>query len=242
MQLRHTGWDESPDVIFYSTYIHMLNVSVAEEQSVRIGDLIGFSGYSLGSGFEHLHFEIRAGGSDERYGCNPWKYLPNHNNNYSLFLADVNMSVHLNGSACEATVSVSVPPDQLTFNRVELYFDNDKIRDFDMCEDNLAHTFEQMDNPLLDGNIRISPKKFTSESYLNQDWASYEFQFLDLPLTSGSCEAFSVKVFDVFGNSHTQTFRPTTTRFDRVWPLSGDDTVDLGQATPYGPRVKSNLV
>ena len=220
----------------------MLNVSVAEKQTVSKGDLLGYSGHSTGSGFQHLHFEIRVGGYSSKYCCNPWKYLPNRDNDYSQFLADVEMSVDPNGQACEATVSVSVPPDQLTFNRIELHFNAEAIRNFDMCEDNLDHSFEDLDNPRLDGNIQISPEKFLSVSYLNGDWASYEFQFLDLPLTSGSCEDFSVKMFDVFGNNHTQTVRPTTTRLDRVWPLSGSDAVDSGQTIPYGPRITSSLV
>ena len=28
------------------------------------------------------------------------------------------------------------------------------------------------------------------------------------------------------------------TRDDRVWPLSGNKTVDLGQSSPFGPRIK----
>ena len=28
-----------------------------------------------------------------------------------------------------------------------------------------------------------------------------------------------------------------TSRFDRVWPLSGSDAVDFGQASPFGPTV-----
>ena len=226
----------------------MLNVSVAEKQTVSKGDLLGYSGYSISSKFEHIHFEIRVGGYSTEYCCNPWKYLPNHENDYSQFLADVEMSVDPNNQACEATVSVSVPPDQLTFNRIELHFNGEAIRNFDMCEDNLDHSYKELDNPLLDRNIQISPQKFSSASYGNGDWASYEFQFLDLPLTSGSCNGFSVKVLDVFGQVHTQrvlptpTTTPTTTRLDRVWPLSGSDTVDLGQTIPYGPRITSSLV
>ena len=32
----------------------------------------------------------------------------------------------------------------------------------------------------------------------------------------------------------------TSTRHDRVWPLSGTSTVDLGQSSPFGPRQKAS--
>ena len=31
-----------------------------------------------------------------------------------------------------------------------------------------------------------------------------------------------------------------TPRLQRVWPLSGNDTVDYGQASPFGPRLLNN--
>ena len=30
----------------------------------------------------------------------------------------------------------------------------------------------------------------------------------------------------------------TSTRHDRVWPISGTTSVDLAQSSPYGPRLK----
>ena len=241
-QVRHTGWAEYPSDSIYSTYIHMLNVSVTANQSVSKGDILGYSGRATDSKFEHIHFEIRVGGYTLKYCCNPWKYLPNSDNDYSLFLADVEMSTEQNGlQACNATVNVSVPPDQLTFNCVELHFNDELIRKFDMCEDNRNHSdVLVLDDPLVYGNILISPGNFTSVNYPLREWASYEFTFLDLHSISESCEGFSVKVFDVFGNAHTQTVRANTTRRDRVWPLSGNDSVDLGQTIPYGSRVMNS--
>ena len=29
-----------------------------------------------------------------------------------------------------------------------------------------------------------------------------------------------------------------TSRHDRVWPISGSMSVDLGQSSPFGPRIK----
>ena len=188
----------------------MLNVTVEEGQHVNKGDLIGHSNASLTSGFEHIHFEIRAGGFLQRHACNPWKYLPNPNNDYSTFTADVRLTVNSSDGTYKATVNVSVPPDQLTFNRIELYSEHRLIRTFDMCEDNFHRSFEELDNPLIDGNILISPSRFTSSSYPNGEWANYDFHFFNISTTE-ACGTITVKVFDIFENTRMQTVADSNT-------------------------------
>ena len=176
----------------------MFNETVAVDQVVSKGDLIGYSYKSLDSGFELVHFEIRAGGIYQRHCCNPWKYLPNINNSYSTFEANLTLTPNYNSLPCEAVVNISVPPDQLTFNRIELHVNGgDVIRVFDMCEDNLEHSSDDLGLPLLEGNIYISPMQFSSRSYENGEPLTYGFEFLDLPTPGGTVIA---KAYDVFGN------------------------------------------
>ena len=201
IQLVHTDWDESPDKKFYSHYVHVKNVTVIRDQQVSTGDIIGYSSHS-NSGWEHLHFEIREGGLNMHYCCNPWKYLPNQNNDYSAFTADVQLTIYSNDQACTATVHVAVPPDQLTFNRIELHIsDIDgqtiQIRNYDMCTANLEHSYADMDDPLFEGNIYISAERFTSRSYSKGQNAVYSFDFLYLPRDGRRVTA---RVFDVFEN------------------------------------------
>ena len=229
--------------------MNVKDVTVTENQRVNRGDIIAYTSNSS-SGWEHLLFQIRAGGLDMSHCCNPWKFLPNHNNDYATFTANVELTSNCDDESCVAVVSVAVPPDQLTFNRIELHINDAVVRRYDMCADSRNHTYSQMDDPLFEGNILISASRFTSQSYAAQEWASYTFEFRDLTTSSasGGSVHFYAKAFDVFGNFviandiNIQTPRAPNgkTRLDRVWPLSGSDKVDLGQASPFGPRVISS--
>ena len=208
------------------------NVTVTENQRVKKGDIIAYT-----SNVKFL-FQIRDGGLFLMYCCNPWKYLPNHNNNYSTFTPTVELTVTSDDQSCVATLQVEVPPEQLIFNRVELHISNTEVRRYDMCADRRSHTTAQMDNPLFEGNIFISPSKFTAGKSAN-----YEFEFRNLKTSAcGKSANLSAKVFDVFGNFivktvNTQAPPDGKTRLHRVWPFSGNDEVDLGQASPFGARV-----
>lgn len=69
VQIRHlrpneTGCADSG--CYHSNYMHLDTWSVAEGQTVAAGDLIGHTGVS-GSGFAHLHFEIRDAPADDPF-------------------------------------------------------------------------------------------------------------------------------------------------------------------------------
>ena len=186
-------------------------ISLTEGQSVAKGDLIA---YSYGrSYFPHLHFEVRHGGTGYKRCCNPWKYLPNTD---TSFEATLTLTPNYNGIECQAVVNVSVPPDQLTFNRVELHILDSsdtpqKVRFYDMCGTNSNRTKSQISNPnyLEDPNddssylIRISPKKFTSYYLAQGKNAKYGFEFVDLPSGGGTVMA---RIIDVFNNSVSTTY------------------------------------
>ena len=205
-QIIHQGWDEDPDINFYVNYIHIMNATVTEGEEVVKGQVVAYSFRSdtTFSQFEHLHFEVRVGGLFQANCCNPWKYLPNINNNYNSFAADIQLHPNYNDLNCEAVVNVSIPADQLTMNRVELHITNagmDSVRTFDFCEDNLDHTFAELDNPLFEGNLYISPGRFTSRSFERGENATYGFHFLSLPETQSDGNAILKAIaYDVFGN------------------------------------------
>ena len=202
-QLEHRGWAESAGTRFYSNYIHLLDVTVFVNQQVTKGQLIGHTSHPESSGFDHLHFEIRVGRRFQRNCCNPWKYLPNANNDYSTFNAALSVT---SNQACKATVNVAVPPDQLTFDRVELHVnfgEGDHMYVYDMCQENLIYTLEDMDDPEFGDNLEIFPAKFSSQSYANNEPAAYTFEFFDLPSTPMSGGTMYAKAYDVFGNSVT---------------------------------------
>ena len=225
--------------------MNVKDVVVTENRRVNKGDIVAYTSHSS-SGMEQLLFQIREGGLFLRHCCNPWKFLPNRDNDYSTFTAEVELTAQLNSDdeSCVAIVRVKVPPDQLTFNRIELHINDALFRRYDMCADRRNHSNGEIDESLFGGNILISPSRFSST-----EGASYDFQFLDLPTSSASGGSASLyaKAFDVFGNfadttvencdTNTQAPPDGTTRLDRVWPLSGSDKVDLGQASPYGARL-----
>ena len=202
MQLEHTGWAESAGTKFYSNYIHMLDATVNENQYVSKGDLIGHSSHSV-SGFEHIHFEIRVGGRYQKNCCNPWKYLPNVDNHYCTFKADITLTPNPHGQSCQVNVRIAVPPDQLTFSRIELHVDGrSAIYKYDMCEENLSHTFAEMDDKEFEDFLVISPERFNSRSYQNGEDAAYNFLFYDLPPVGGSISGSVIAVaYDVFDTS-----------------------------------------
>ena len=249
MQILHTDWNDAGTVndptntIVYCNYLYIDNVTVSEGQPVSAGDLIGYSS-TTPAGTELLHFATRVGGTSQRDCCNPWKYLPNRQNNYSTFTACVRLTVNSNSEDCNATVSVTIPPDQLTFNSITLYIkdgQSNETRNFDMCADNYrANSLSDSDDPffnLTGENLLISPEDLTTTSLANGEWISYNFTFINIPTTqSGMCVNVSAEVFNVFGNSHTEP-SVTSWRSDRVWPVNGTNAVNLGQSSPFGPRV-----
>lgn len=52
------GGECMPDGCYHTVYNHLTSAVVAEKQVIKKGQLLGYSGAS-GSGFQHLHFELR---------------------------------------------------------------------------------------------------------------------------------------------------------------------------------------
>ena len=228
LQLKHENWEENPNGNVYTNYMYiMLSKSGGEDpitltigQAVKKGDLIA---YSYGTSFPHIHFEVRDGGTISKYSSNPWKYMPNSANDYTSFdTASVSLTTNYNDVECQAVVNVSVPPNLLTFNRVELHILDSsdtpqKVRFYDMHGTNTNRTKSQINdqNYREDPNdaasylIRISPKTFTSTYLETNKPAEYGFEFVDLPLLSGGGRVMA-KIFDVFGTSRLTDYESYT--------------------------------
>lgn len=180
-----------------------------EGMSVTKGQLIGRTGESASSGFDHLHFEIRAGGLRQDSNCNPWKYLPcEHCSSFNVNLTVIPNDTE-DGEECSVTVQVSVPPNQLTFNRVRLVATGGAInydKDFDLCVDNKYYTNNptyaptRLDNSTLIDYLTIIPHFFNSQSYAINQWSATDYKFKSLSMSPGDIGMVTAYAYDVFEN------------------------------------------
>ena len=154
--------------------------------------------------------------------------MPNSANSYSSLISTLSLTPNYNSINCEAVVNVSVPKDQLTFARVELHITDpsdqpQEVRFYDMCGANSNHTVDDMDDWEYQDDpsdsssyvIRINLSPFNGK---NDEWASYGFEFIDLPALTGSGKVMA-KVFDVFGNHNSTAYQTYT-----CTPASSTDT------------------
>ena len=237
--------------MFYTNYIHVvMNKSgqnpitqLAIGQSVSKGQHIAYSNGT--SSLDHIHFEVRVGSVFRRDCCNPWKYLPNSDNDYSSFEAELSLTPNYNSIDCQAVVNVSVPPNLLTFNRVELHILDSsdtpqKVRFYDMCGTNVNHIQGQVDNSTYQDDpddysssylIRISPMFFNSKSYDKNERAGWGFEFVDLPSLSGGGRVMAM-IFDVFGNNKSTEFLSYTCSNGTTTAPTTNSTTPTSSTTP----------
>ena len=177
-----------------------------EGLSISKGQLIGRTGQT--NDFDHLHFEIRAGGLRQDSNCNPWKFLPCEG--CSSFNVNLTVIPNEGGEDCSVMVQVSVPPNQLTFNRVRLLATGGMInydKNFDLCSHNKYYTNNptyspsRLDNPfLIDYPLMIIPHFFNSQSFSKNQWSATDYNFKTLPVVPGDTGMVTAYVYDVFDN------------------------------------------
>ena len=82
---------------------------------------------------------------------------------------------------------------------------NDVVRVFDFCEDNLDHSLDELENPLFEDILVISPGTFNSLFLGRGEQATYGFHFISLPEVQCTSATIMAVAFDMFGNSvHAQ--------------------------------------
>ncbi|GIV95446.1 MAG: hypothetical protein KatS3mg057_0103 [Herpetosiphonaceae bacterium] len=150
----------------YSNYLHIQASLVITGQLVGIGEPVALSGSSA-SGFPHLHFEIRQGGTSRAHAINPLRYLPYTDTvSHTISITDI-----LPTNA--VWVQVSAPAYELDINRVTLVVRelatnrvvDQRVLDYEERNRMYNGDPDLLDIPDLD-DILIQPHRFTSSSDL----------------------------------------------------------------------------
>ena len=194
VQLEHCWGDSSVgcDGDWYTNYQHLSSAVVDAGEAIVAGQLIGYSGASE-EGFEHLHFEVRDGGTEKEDAIHPMGVLP-YDDEGAPDVTVIDATVSARGS--EVSVFISLPADQPDLNRVSVavsvYDDGDWTTvdeaSFDINEWNHDYTLPDDDeedlyltDPDFNG-ITVDPEDFSASSSRYQ----IGFTFWDIEGVSSS--------------------------------------------------------
>ncbi len=174
IQLRHRG--STP--YLFSNVLHMDSVVVQVDDLVTVGDLVGYSGESVG-GFDHMHMEFRDGCANQNCNVNPWGYLPYTD---TAPVAPSLSAANLGVAQAAVVVDVSVAPGELDFDGLDIDWDGTLSAGIDAL--NATTDPGQptgMDHPVYDlgggTSLCIFPAPFNTAS----SSADYRFAFFGLP-------------------------------------------------------------
>lgn len=191
--LQHKNTDGTK---FYSLYMHLNTMTVAQGTTVSKGQAIGTLGHSGDTTFNHLHFEIRQGtvcsleAQLKGGSCSYYGYDPHMNPLKTIGTADLNAPTVQVISTNPLTVRVTVKPTELDFNRIEVVSGTQKkILDFNTREGFDATSTTALDQSTVNG-VTIAPAPFNSKSTVY----SIDFSF------SGLSSYDSISAKDVWGN------------------------------------------
>jgi murein DD-endopeptidase MepM/ murein hydrolase activator NlpD len=177
IQIRHRG--AAP--YLFSNVLHMDSVVVEVDDLVTAGDLVGYSGESVG-GFDHMHMEFRDGCATQDCNRNPWDFLPYSD---TAPVDPVLTGASLGGSQSALVLDASTLPDQLDFDGMSL--DWGAIVDAGIDAINATTDPDApllMDHPVIPlgggANLCIFPAPFNTAS----PSADYRFLFTGLPVAA----------------------------------------------------------
>lgn len=183
LQFKITSWGSE---VYYANYLHINASYVSVGENVTKGQLIGCSGASIasGTGFEHLHFEIRKGSMKSRACEVPFLYLP-YDDTANNLIVGVEEVVRA-GDMVNVTIHVSQPKSELDLVEFGIYIQgndgNTAEQSFNLNERNRANTGppENMDNP-QQGNVGLYATRFNA----NYDVANYTIVFSNVAINGG---------------------------------------------------------
>lgn len=188
---------------YYTLYMHLSSINVAEGNIINQGDTLGYIGHSGDTDFDHLHFEIRVGSACSYEnslagGCggthmydphiNPLTFL-NYPELNSITVIDSRNNNDLN-------ISLTLPRNELDFNRlsVKTYdaknnFLMEKIVDYNQRESIDATSESALDTDTYNG-VQITPAdysstasnwstSFTFQNIFTSNTAAYEYTIID---------------------------------------------------------------
>jgi len=178
IQLRHRG--SAP--YLFTNVLHMDSVVVQVDDLVTVGDIVGYSGESVG-GFDHMHMEFREGCATQDCNRNPWGFLPYTD---AAPIDPVLTGASLGVAQSALVIDASTLPDQLDFDGMGLTWDAAFAAGIDAI--NASTDPDQpllMDHPVIDlgggANLCVFPAPFNTSSLS----ADYRFLFTGLPAAGG---------------------------------------------------------
>lgn len=242
VKLRHFrpgDTDCSPDGCYHSYYLHISSWVVAEDDTVIKGQLLGYTGAS-GSGFEHVHFEMRDAPASDIFSA--WSRDAVHPLSAVPYSAPNNTSITFN------LVDFTNP----SAGRADLTINSNR---FDLVAVDLA-LFDAGHNPIAqpgdtpDANgYLVAPSSWDMEAWnfmyshkdsTNFPWSSYGSGGVsECPYHADHGGSYSAHVHldqQEPGQALEGNFNGLHIRTQKYWPSNVDDyTVDLDFQALTGP-------
>ena len=162
VQLRHKKADSKQ--YYYTNYMNMGETSVSVGQMVSKGDVLGKSGRSPRN-FELFRFEVRDGGSPQRFCIHPLGMLPYVDSGPPKIMVD---SVAVVRDNMTVAVTTTVPGDEMDLLRVDVVMldagQEVAKRSYDLNEWNRAFTPAKDGTKILDqqlvNHVSAEPGRF----------------------------------------------------------------------------------
>ena len=203
----------------YATYLHLDSInSLSEGDSVTQGDKVGESGMSR-SCYQHLHFELREGGTYQAVCRNPLERMP-----YTDTGAPTGPTLVGANQTVDETLlyfTFTTPDTELDLNAIEVDWGSDQVRwDWQVANKANGPSFpEGMDRPVIDLATGIYGVGLPEHMNAASTQADYAFAVagLDPAANSGSAA-----IEDVNAAQGSTTMNLTGLPDLTITPASGD--------------------
>lgn len=176
IQIEHRTPEGEP---YYSNYLHVGDWRVEPGDSVHQGDVIGRVGVP-GSGFPHVHFEIREGDVYRRNCVHPLSYLPYVDTGGGEI---GRVAVTRSEGDGRTSFVVRLPDDELDMRRVGVAVrapdGTVEVAEFDAVRSNGHYEAPSvLDSPDFRNDLRLDPRVFNTAD----DWYRLGVEFRELAI------------------------------------------------------------